>query len=181
MPVCISAFADYAEALEERVRERTLDLDQARTRLNTILNSMDETVIAWEAPDATSDPKIRFVNGAFSQMFGYSGEQIVNAPDFYRLLTPSAAEADRLTRIVQEGTRTTEFVSTETKLLRADGVLIDTLLTATRLRVPQRAEGEAIPSGIAGVVLIRDIRQKKHCKNSEIVSLPMLLTSLEHL
>ncbi|MCC7449231.1 MAG: PAS domain S-box protein [Anaerolineae bacterium] len=67
---------DYADTLEQHVRERTAELEAQRAQLQTILDSMIEGVMYIELPTE----KTLYVNRAFTVLTGYSADEVLNQP-----------------------------------------------------------------------------------------------------
>ena len=61
----------HTAELEQRVRERTVELQQTKNYIETILNSSSDTIIT-----TSFDGVIQQVNPAFSDLFGYSFDEV---------------------------------------------------------------------------------------------------------
>ncbi len=65
----------YAEQLQQRVEERTAELEAQYANLDAILRSVDDAILM-----ADQDMHIRYVNPAYTAATGYAAEEIIGAP-----------------------------------------------------------------------------------------------------
>lgn len=140
----------YADDLENRVAERTAELEKERAHLHTILNSMTEGVVGqmFEGDIVTA----QYVNKALVNLMGYP------AKDWnFQFLRPKPMTAEqyqvRLNQInaaiMQDG-----IWKGETYIQRSDGTGFDASITTTRI-------DDSNEKAIGTVTIIRDISQEK--------------------
>jgi PAS domain S-box-containing protein len=107
----------HAAELEQRVRERTAELQQAKERAETILNnSSDAIAMAWP------DGRIQQTNPAFNRLMGYRPDEAIGQP-----LMPlsSPAEKQALADAIQRVVAASETRVVEINAYRGDGRLFD--------------------------------------------------------
>jgi len=68
---------NYAALLEQRVAERTAELDHERLQLQTILSSMDEGVIYANFHEGDESSTIEYVNASFAALLGVPVTELV--------------------------------------------------------------------------------------------------------
>ena len=142
---------DYATQLEQRVQERTAELETQRAQLQTILDTMGEALIY------TVGPEVKYVNDAYEQLFGFTADEVMaEAQGVYQQI--SKVIDDRQTQIasIQEPLRRGQVWRGEVKLQHKDGTRFDAALTLNRVPDTYGPNG---PSGM--VALFRDISQEK--------------------
>jgi PAS domain S-box-containing protein len=107
----------HAAELEQRVTERTAELQQAKERVETILNhSSDAIAMTWP------DGMIQQTNPAFNRLMGYQDDEAVGQP-LMPLSSPAEKQAlaDAIQRVVTDG----ETRMVEIDAYRSDGRLFD--------------------------------------------------------
>jgi PAS domain S-box-containing protein len=116
--------------LEQRVVERTTELERAHTQLQTILDSMSDGVIGILF-DENGNPETRYVNKALTRLVGYTQDEwngILLRGDH-----KTEAEAAVFTAQLYEYLRHHPSKRIEAKILRKDGSMFDAEITSTRL------------------------------------------------
>jgi PAS domain S-box-containing protein len=143
------AARQQASLLEQRVLERTAQLDRERAQLRTVLDNMGEGVLYDE------QGQVRYVNQALLEMTGYTQAEISQQADLFNI-NPQVGDVDLrtfLTRIygviAQKG-----FAQSQPRVRRKDGTLFDADLMSTRVT-------DAHNNTIGIVILIRDISAEK--------------------
>ena len=121
--------------LEQRVEERTAELEQQRSQLQAIMDNMSDGVLA------THDDQITYMNGGITRLLGYSSEELTGRPCTV-LCDPKGA-----TKPAMPAGETVQF---ETSMVRSDGAAITVVVTSTPL-----------PSPGARLVIVRDVTQEK--------------------
>jgi PAS domain S-box-containing protein len=76
----------YANELEQRVEERTKELEQAKERVETILDNSSDVIVL-----AGADYMIQQINPVFNRVFGYSSTEILGQP-LESLVEPDSAQ-----------------------------------------------------------------------------------------
>lgn len=142
-----------AMLMEQRVAERTAELDYERKQLRAILDSMTEGVYYSEVGDDGS-LRPRYLNRAMVRMLGYEPNrdpsELLHLLDSleYEGLNPAAVERD-----VQRALQTQGFVSMQASLKTPSGIVFDASLTTTRV---DGRMGELF----GAVTVVRDISQE---------------------
>jgi len=138
----------HAAELEQRVHERTEELEQRRAQLQAILDSIDEGVIYDEKL------RTRYVNRALTAMTGYAAEEFTG---YLELLRSSAYTHDEFNAIIQnlyDAVDVTGAWEGELRLRCKDGHEFDAALIVSQVR---NTAGESV----GAVTVIRDISQQK--------------------
>ncbi len=65
------------EQLELRVRERTADLNTARSRLNAILDGITEGVMYMDVPAPSASPVVTYTNSAMCRLLGATPQDLI--------------------------------------------------------------------------------------------------------
>jgi PAS domain S-box-containing protein len=138
----------HAAELEQRVQERTRQLEQRRLQLQAILDSIGEGVIYDEKLEA------KYINLALTQLTGYSPGEFTGYLDLLRSSQHTEAEFAEFTRGIFEAVDHHGIWRGDLRLRRKDGSEFDAALTATQVR---DAEGQTV----GAVTVIRDISQEK--------------------
>jgi len=129
----------YAKTLEQRVAERTTELQAERDRTQAILESLGEAVVVVDARQT-----IRYVNPAFTRLTGYARHEAEGQKvHWWRAIHHTTQAFDQLIYAVYNGqVQTGEVVGR-----RADGTLYDAMLTLAPLFEP----GSSSLAGFVGV------------------------------
>lgn len=135
----------YAQELEERVSQRTAELEEERNRLQAILDAAGEAIYFTDAQNT-----IRYANPATQRITGYSPEEMVGqSGERWHSHTPAAVRAELEARLRQGQSWQGEVINQ-----RQDGSLYHANLMLNPLHT---AAGEL--AGFVGVQ--RDISQIK--------------------
>ncbi len=142
-----------AADLEQRVRERTAELDYERSQMRAIVDAMTEGVAYTEYVKGTYH--IRYVNQALEQMTGYpAADWHLHALALFRGKNQSASEFDHLLDSATVELRQHGYWRHEARLARKDGSEFDASMITTRL------DGSSWEkTGL--VTVIRDVSQEK--------------------
>jgi PAS domain S-box-containing protein len=150
-----------AKWLEQRVRERTAELEAERKQLRVILDAMTEGVafIDTERPDQRA---VRYVNRALVEMTGYS-------PDEWRQYSLALFQSDgqsdddfaQETPQVYAGLERGETYTSTYRMRRKDGSAFDAFETAS----PILDAGRAL---LGAVSVIRDISREKALEQERV-------------
>ncbi len=119
-----------ATALEDRVRERTADLQAARAEVTDLYENAPEMYLSVEAGSA----RIRRCNETLLRATGYSREEVLGKSIFDLYHPGSLAEARQSFAAFQE---TGELRDVERQVVRKDGSVIEVSLNATAVRDPE--------------------------------------------
>lgn len=143
----------YGREMENRVAERTAELEQQRAQLQAILDSMNEGVEGIIYGENGGSGTYRFTNAALSRMLGYQPGEVksmtqlkpddVDSDDFIGMMTEIRAV------VFSQGLWTGDV-----RFRHYDGHVMDIGVTATRV---SRSDGR--PAGM--VIVMRDESQEK--------------------
>ncbi|MCC6800054.1 MAG: GAF domain-containing protein [Anaerolineae bacterium] len=144
------AIQHHASDLEQRVRERTAQVEAQRTQLQAVLDSMGEAVIF------SHNGEVIYVNAAFSALLGYDSTELLHRPfDLIESLLAPAPETERLRSVIRSSLAQNHSWRGTVAARRWDGATVDTALTITQVPGQDGA-------GDAGLVaLFRNISQEK--------------------
>ena len=110
--------------LEEKIKERTRELEKTKNYLESILRYSTDMII-------TTDPGGRIVtfNDGAERMLGYERKEVIGTfmADYYI----HKADRGKLVEMIESGSMVTNY---ETQLLRRDGKMIDISLSLSQLR-----------------------------------------------
>ncbi|MCB9451147.1 MAG: GAF domain-containing protein [Anaerolineaceae bacterium] len=144
----------HATELEQRVLERTVEVEYQRRQLKAILDGIDEGVMgALHYAPGSIIPQTRYVNPAMEQLLGFG----VDDWDVYkaRSETYTPEEFDAILDEVDQALRRNQVWHKELKLRRRNGTEFDAAVTVARISA---VEDEITPSR---VMIVRDISQTK--------------------
>lgn len=140
----------HASELEQRVSERTAELEAQRAQLQAILDSMGEAVLFSRGPN------VLYVNEAFTELLGYTAEDLTRQrftlPD--SLLAPGQ-DLTRLHNAIRKGLAQGRSWRGEVEAQRRDSTTFNGALTITPVPSLDSSEGSAF------VAILRDISQEK--------------------
>lgn len=140
----------YGREMENRVAQRTAELEQQRAQLQAILDSMNEGV---EGIIYGENSTYRFTNAALSRMLGYEPGEVQSMTQ----LKPDDVEATDFMNMLTE-IRDTVFSrglwTGDMRFRHHDGYIMDIGITATRVSRP-----DGSPAGL--VIVMRDESQEK--------------------
>jgi PAS domain S-box-containing protein len=141
----------HADELEQRVAERTAELEAERAQLRAILDAMSEGVTGVIF-DENLQVERRYINEAFHQLFGYTAEEW--SPHLVRSTQQSEESYRHLLQAADDSVMRLGIWHGEPQLRRKDGTEFDASMTSTRVTA---GDGQII--GI--VTVFRDISQEK--------------------
>ncbi len=143
----------YAQSLETTVSERTQELQEARDRMQAILESLGEAVIVTDAQQI-----IRYVNPTFTALTGYAQQEAEGQMvSWWRNIHHSTETIDQLLEAVYRGqARTAEVMGR-----RADGALYDALLTVTPLLRSDQTMGIGFVGVSRDITLLQEANRIK--------------------
>lgn len=144
--------ARQAEALEQRVAERTAELDLQRLQLQTILDAMQEGVTGVIFGETIDQIVYRYMNQALVDLLGYSSEDW----SVFRLRPDNITEADFETEIraARETAIEKGVWKGQQRFKAKNGQERDTAVTISSVRNSQ-------DKVIGSVLVMRDISQEK--------------------
>ena len=136
----------HAAELEQRVQERTRELESRRAQLQVILDSITEGVIYDE------NLTVKYINRALTRLTGYTQDALRGylAP----LLAHSEEETKTLIEDIYETVKRHRIWQNEVRVRRQEGSEFDAELTVTEVR---NAAGKAV----GAVSVLRDISREK--------------------
>jgi len=140
----------HAAQLEQRVRERTAELEAQRSQLQTILDALGEGVVH------TIGPQIVYTNQAFCDLFGFTPDAVLTrSEDVMAHIFALVEGREQMRKAVEDAIRRGESWRDEMRLQRKDGSAFDAAMTATQVprAEPDRQRGT--------VIIFRDISQQK--------------------
>jgi PAS domain S-box-containing protein len=138
--------AEYALHLEERVEQRTGELNKERAQLNAILDSMREGVVFFE------DDKLRYTNRAFTNLTGYAAHDWLGFSKLLQHQGISEEEAVGLRQEMNEMVMAEGLWRGERRLRRKTGSEMEAQITSVLIQSEEQ-------HGV--VTIIRDISQEK--------------------
>src|SRR5579859_3273078 len=141
--------------LEQRVHERTVELQRERNLSQTILDSMGEGVIYSE------DGTIHYVNRALGTLTDYAAQELIGSPDGI-FLGRDHIDQQGITAVYSLSGLVSEAEMTwrgERAFFRKNGSNFNAALTVSRLINVSRIDNPGSKSGI--IVLVRDISEEK--------------------
>gem|GEM_PF-5768568 len=142
------ATQEYAADLEERVEQRTDELNQERAQLHVILNGMGEGVIY------DHKYKVRYTNQKLTEMTGYTPPPNATIRDVMIAISADPPDtAERLDTIFKD-TGTKGVWQGELRIKNRSGTEFDANVFSTGIRNEQ---GEVV----GAVTIIRDVSQEK--------------------
>jgi PAS domain S-box-containing protein len=151
-----AALKEYSGRLEKMVEERTEELREAQERFRGLYDSSHDA-IGFASPDGT----LVDVNNAFSQLTGYSREELLSGKK-YQDITPEEYrewEAEIAERILRTG-KSEEY---EKEYIRKDGSRVSILVTRFDIK---GYDGKSI--GVAAI--IKDITERKEMQERLLLS-----------
>ncbi len=136
----------HASELEQRIQERTRELEARRAQLQVILDSITEGVIYDE------NLTVKYINSALTRLTGYSQDELHDylAP----LLAHPPQQINAMIQDICRTVKTHHIWQDKVRVRRKDGTEFDAELTVTKVR---NAEGEAV----GAVSVLRDISREK--------------------
>lgn len=136
----------HAAELEQRVAERTAELQRERNRLQTVFDSAGDGIQIMDL-----DYRIVYCNPATERITGYSRDEIIGQPSrIFQTLSTGSAEAELAQHLVESGETWTGTLITQ----RKDGAAVDISVTISPLR-----DGVGAITGY--VAVYRDITRLK--------------------
>lgn len=138
----------HTAELEQRVRARTIELQQTKNYIETILNSSSDTIIT-----TSFDGVIKQVNPAFNDLFGYSLEEVFNQ-SILSFLSPDSV--DLLLEAMTAVVKTIQPITIEITVRRKDGSLFDGDLALAPIIEDNKIKGI--------VSNLRDITERKRAE-----------------
>lgn len=142
------ALRRQAEFLEQRVADRTAQLDLERAQLRTILDSMSEGVIYDEGL------RVRYINRALTELTGYHFHEWTGYLELLRSEAVSPIDMRRTIAEIYDAVDRGRHWAEEMRLRRKDGTEFDASVTCSQVL---DLNGEVAGS----VTVIRDISQEK--------------------
>jgi PAS domain S-box-containing protein len=137
---------DYTQTLEERVAERTLELNREQAQLNAILHAMHEGVIYYEGK------KVRYLNSTFTDLTGYEADDWQGIGALLKNSTMTESAAERHLKDIEMMLERKKLWRGEVCLRHKNGAEIDVHMTAVLIQAEEQQ----------GVVMVmRDISQEK--------------------
>ncbi|MCC7449651.1 MAG: PAS domain S-box protein [Anaerolineae bacterium] len=149
-----SELRELNAVLEQRVKERTAELQQQQLLLQAIFDAMGEGVI-YTTDDAF---KIGYANRALALMTGYSSQTLVDQP--ISLLQSGDVLDREIPTVVQRLTQPGAIWRGEVKLRRQEGVTFDAALTITRVVGPA---GDPVGT----VIIARDVTAERQLQTQK--------------
>jgi len=143
-----SALKESYAGLEKKVEERTHELQESEERFRALFEeSRDAIVVGHQG-------KVTAANQAALDLFGFTAEEAIGSEIGERFDNP--VDRERFGRELAEKGFVINF---EARLRKEDGTVMDTLSTASRLRVDGDDHGEV-------QVIIRDITARKRAEEA---------------
>jgi PAS domain S-box-containing protein len=153
--------AGYADQLQQRVEERTAELEAQYANLDAILRSVDDAILMTD-----KDMHIRYVNPAYTAITGYTAEEIIGAP---ASSVGAAAKSDQDRESIQAAMAEGSTWRGEVTGHRKDGRTYDAALTIAPVH---DAEGHLV----GHVTSHRDISRSKDLERAR----SQFITNVSH-
>lgn len=141
----------HAEELEERVQERTLELERFKNRVEAILNHSGDGIILLDVKHG-----IEQANSTFDEFFGVDHDSYFGEP-LRSFLDPH--EFDKVGDIIQDVVTTHETRHLQTQAIRHDGSTFDAEISLSPVN---RIEDDVSQL----VCIIRDISERKRAEQA---------------
>lgn len=145
----------HAGELQQRVAERTAELEQERGQLNAILNAMTDGVVFYD-----HQGQARYINRSLAELTGYPLDDWLNAPDGWPPGVMPHAEIGRIRAEMQEGIAQQGIWHGDVKMGRKDQSSFDAKLVTTLVLGP-----DGYPTGT--VLVIRDVSAEKRLEEQK--------------
>lgn len=142
------AIQKHAQELQERVQERTVELDTERARLRAILDSMTDGVVFYDDTGET-----RFSNRSLNHIIGEGSDQLTIPELWHQTFVGTEEERIAFEERFNNALNASNVYSAKLRLRRRDNYEFDAILVSSRV---QNSEGH--PIGI--VTVIRDVSQE---------------------
>lgn len=142
--------ARYAAELQQRVEERTTQLNLEHRRLQAILDATAEGIFY------TQDLEIRYVNQTLCQLVGYSTEEFIGKDASFLVGQSLSDELHSTWQDVRHQLLQGQVIRNEVRIRRKDGSIFDAALTLS-----MAGEISSLDDPITTVTLVRDISQQK--------------------
>ena len=160
---------EHQQELEKLVSQRTLDLQESedkyrqlyeQTRLQSnlyqsVLQSSSDAIVIYDL-----EGRVRYMNPAFTKMFGWSLEEIANRRVPFLPESEREESLRRIKDLLEHGTSCSAF---ETVRHTKDGQLLDISLSASRY-----TDHQGRPAGM--VVILRNITEQKKAEKEALKS-----------
>lgn len=140
--------AQLYSQMEQRVRERTAELQFERNRLQVLLDATGEGIIYTEGL------RIQYVNPALCHMTGYTADELIGRSVAIFRRTDSPPEEVKRLIAIREALRRDELWRDEFRLRAKDGREFDAGLTISLIGAPDERL-------LRAVTVMRDISQEK--------------------
>ncbi len=148
------AVQQYASELEDRVAERTAEVEQQSAQLRAILDSITEGVIYDEKLT------VKYTNRALTQLTGYESDEFKRYIDVLRSSDYTKAEFDALIRAIFDEVTREGMWQSDLHVRRKEGSEFEAQLTVTEVRNP---DGETV----GAVSVLRDVSQEKELQRQK--------------
>lgn len=151
----VEEIRSHAADLEQRVQERTMQLQHERAQLQAILDSMRDGVIYRDSQQRT-----QYINQAMIEIAGYTEAEWLNSTSEIALNTLPLPEWEQMEKQISRALEHYGFWKGDVVLRRKDATTFDASLTRAVVR-----EKDNQRSGI--VTVIRDISQAKQLEEQK--------------
>lgn len=144
----------HADELEERVRERTIALEEQHACLNAILDSMTEGVV-YGILTTDNNIDLEYVNPAFCKLTGYPPDEIIHSQTIAHRMVSERFEVEKFVDglkalLIQHGGWRGDFNFT-----RSDGSAFEAQVSVSLVRYPDANEC------LNFVALVHDVSREK--------------------
>lgn len=143
---------EQATALENRVAERTAELDSGRSQLQAILDAMIEGVVYTEFNGINE--QVRYTNRALIELLGFSSQEWMSKPGLMRPLGMNQADYHRAIQVLLDTLRHDGRYYGENRFERKDGSVLDAAVTVSAVK---DSEGALVGS----VAVVRNISREQ--------------------
>lgn len=149
------AVARHASELQERVAERTVELEHERGQLHAILNAMADGVVFYD-----NDGRARYINRALAELTGCELDEWITAPDGWPNVVLSNDEIEQIQQVTREQVMRQGIWQGEIKMGRKDGDGFDAKMVMTVV-----AGTDGYPAG--WVMVVRDVSAEKRLEEQK--------------
>jgi PAS domain S-box-containing protein len=143
--------------LEDRIKARTLQLQQRETELRTVLDSMSEGLVYFQTDRNQS--RIEFANQAITEIVGYQPADLIGQS--FAIFEPTALTDNNVKQDIIQLASNGRIWRSESSWRRADGSRVWVALSVRRVQ----SSGD---NGLRGVMIARDITAEKQLTDQKM-------------
>jgi PAS domain S-box-containing protein len=150
------AINSHAAELEQRVQERTAELETQRHQLQVILDTMGEALVY------TAGTQVLYVNRAYTELFGFESSEIMDdSLQMYTHVVSPMGDTRKLQAKIDAVLQQGQSWRGEVRLQRKDQTVFDAAMTTSQVSSPD----DSLPRRT--VSIFRDISQEKRLQEQK--------------